>query len=58
MTHYDLYEGRETFEYHGNTAIERTRKRNGKVRREWIFFDSIEEALAYFNDYCACREAA
>jgi hypothetical protein len=57
MTHNDDLEGREFFEYHGNTAIERTRKKYGKVRRDWLFFDSIEEATAVFNDYCTCCEA-
>jgi hypothetical protein len=58
MTHYDHYDVQESFEYHGNTAIERTRKKNGRIRREWIFFDSIEEAVAFFNDYCTSCEAA
>jgi hypothetical protein len=58
MTAYDPYEGQEMFEYHGHTAIERTRRKNGKTRRDWIFFDSIEEALSFFNDYCLYHEAA
>lgn len=48
----------EHLEYHGNTAIERTRRQNGALRRDWLFFDSAEEALAFYHDYCACREAA
>ena len=48
----------ETYEYHGNTAIERTRKINGIVRRDWLFFDSAEDAEVFFNDHCACCEAA
>ena len=41
------------FEYHGNTEIERIRRRGGKtVRRDWIIFDSIEEAMEFFNTRC------
>jgi hypothetical protein len=43
----------ETLEYHGNTAIERTRFKDGSVQREWIYFDSAEEAVAFFNEVCA-----
>jgi len=58
MTHYFANaEGQEFFEYHGNTTIERIRKQRGRVRREWLFFDSAEEAVAFFNDQCACGEA-
>jgi hypothetical protein len=53
----DRRDGNEFFEYHGNTAIERVRKKNGKILRDWLFFDSIEEALSFFNDYCTCCEA-
>ncbi len=39
--------------YHGNTAIERIRTRAGAtVLRDWIYFDSVEEAQTYFNDDC------
>lgn len=40
----------EYFEYHGNTAIERIRKypRNVVVR-DWIYFNTVEEAMEYFN---------
>ena len=44
---------REVFEYHGNTAIERTRLQDGAVEREWIYFDSAEEAVEFFNEVCA-----
>jgi hypothetical protein len=38
------------FEYHGSTIIEHTRTRAGKtVWRDWIVFDSVEEAADYFN---------
>ena len=43
----------ETFEYHGNTAIERTRLQDGDVERDWILFDSAEEAVDFFNEVCA-----
>lgn len=48
----------EDLEYHGSTAIERVRRQNGAVRRDWLFFDSAEEAAAYFFEFCACLEAA
>ena len=39
------------YEYHGNTAIEYTRKQSGvTVKHDWIFFNSIEEASEYFNN--------
>ena len=41
------------FEYFGNTEIERIRKQHNKtVRRDWIIFDSVDEALEYFNNTC------
>jgi len=43
----------ETFEYHGNTAIEHTRLQNGNVEREWIYFDTTEEAVAFFDEVSA-----
>jgi succinyl-CoA synthetase alpha subunit len=40
----------DLFEYHGSTVIEHTRTRAGKtVWRDWIVFDSVEEAADYFN---------
>lgn len=45
------------YEYHGNTTIERTRKKDGlTVLRDWIIFDSVEEATQYFNDTCEYEE--
>jgi hypothetical protein len=40
----------EYLEYDGNTAILRIRKypRHG-VMRQWLYFDSVEEAMSYFN---------
>jgi hypothetical protein len=41
----------EILEYHGNTAVERVRKRGDSILlRDWIFFDSVEEAEAFFHD--------
>ena len=46
-------DNQERFEYHGNTAIEHTRLRDGHVEREWIHFDSAEEAVEFFDEVCA-----
>ncbi len=59
MTRYhENRDGQEFFEYHGNTAIERIRRYRGRVRREWLFFDSAEEAEGFFNEHCASVEVA
>jgi len=43
----------DCFEYHGNTTIEQTRKQDGfTIWRDWIIFDSVEEAAEYFNNHC------
>ena len=44
----------ECYEYHGNTTIELTR-RQGKVTvwRDWITFDTVQEAAEYFNEHCS-----
>jgi len=43
----------EKFEYHGNTAIERIRKRGRIViARDWLLFDTVEDAAEYFNSSC------
>ena len=48
---YDQYQDR--YEYHGNTIIERIRKEAGMtVQRDWILFDSVEEAQEFFNNNC------
>ncbi len=53
MTHHIIHpDYQECYEYHGNTAIERVRLRDGGVERDWIFFDSAEEALEFFSDQC------
>lgn len=51
-------EGNEYFEYHGNTIIERIRKQaEGPISRDWILFDSVEEASDYFNENSYAMEA-
>ncbi len=41
------------FEYFGNTEIERIRKKGEKtIRHDWIIFDTVDEAMAFFNDPC------
>jgi hypothetical protein len=43
-------EYQEIYEYHGNTAIEYTRCQGGRtILQEWILFDSVEEAIEFFN---------
>ena len=38
------------FEYFGNTEIERIRRRAGHIlRRDWIIFDFVVEAIDSFN---------
>ena len=44
---------RDHFEYFGNTEIERIRKQGEKtIRHDWIIFDSVDEAMEFFNDWC------
>ena len=53
MTNFIEYsDAREAFEYHGNTAIERTRMLDGIIEREWIYFDTAEEAADFFYEQC------
>jgi hypothetical protein len=43
----------EYFEYHGNTIVERIKKGAGNtISRDWILFDSVEEAQDFFNNNC------
>lgn len=43
----------DSYEYHGNTTIELTRRHAGEIIwRDWIIFDTVEEAAEYFNDAC------
>ena len=39
------------YEYHGNTTVEFTRKQDGiTLKRDWILFDSVEEAQEFFHE--------
>jgi len=41
----------ENYEYHGNTAVEITLVKNGvTIKRDWIFFDSVQEAQNFFYE--------
>jgi hypothetical protein len=41
----------EAFEYHGSTTVEITRRRGGRVVwKDWLIFDSVEEAIAFYNE--------
>ena len=41
----------EYFEYHGNTMVVRIKKGTGNtISRDWLLFDSVEEAQEFFND--------
>jgi len=41
----------ESFEYHGNTAVEINLIKNGvTIKRDWIFFDSVQEAQDFFYE--------
>lgn len=43
----------ESYEYHGNTVVERTRKRGARIfQRDWLVFDSAEEAADFFYSRC------
>jgi hypothetical protein len=54
MTGHIAYQDfQETYEYHGNVAIERVRLQDGTVERDWLYFDSTEEAVEFFNEVCA-----
>ena len=52
MTRHELYpDYHECYEYHGNTAVEITRKQAGvTIKRDWVLFDSVEEAQEFFHD--------
>jgi len=44
---------RECFVYHGGTTIERICRQNGAVvSRDWLLFNSVEEAEEFFNTDC------
>jgi len=46
--YYDL------FEYHGSTQVVRIRRQGKRIlRKDWLTFNSVEEALDYFNSGCS-----
>lgn len=52
--HTDKYRSRDLYEYHGNTEVERVKKSGNRVvSREWVLFDTVEEAMDYFNAHRA-----
>jgi len=51
ITAHPDYEDR--LEYHGSTTIERVRRQAGiTIRRDWLMFNTVEEACEYFNEHC------
>lgn len=47
------FEHQDFYEYHGSTIIERTRQQGGEtILRDWLLFDTVEEAREYFDDRC------
>jgi len=52
MTLQNYYSGYyENYEYHGNTAVEITLVKQGvTIKRDWIFFDSVQEAQNFFYE--------
>jgi hypothetical protein len=47
----------DCYEYHGNTTIELTRKQGEMTLwRDWITFDTVEEAAVYYNEHCSACE--
>lgn len=48
----------EIYEYHGNTSVQRIRRFRGRREmRDWILFDSVKEAQAWFNEIIDPLEA-
>jgi len=54
MTRHESYPDYQCcYEYHGNTTVEFTRKQDGiTLKRDWILFDSVEEAQEFFYENC------
>jgi hypothetical protein len=54
MRKHELYPTcHDFFEYYGNTEILRIRNQNGtSAKQDWLIFDSVEEAMEYFNTIC------
>ena len=55
MTRYESNSDFQNFyEYHGNTTVEIIRKQDGvTIARDWMLFDSVEEAQDFFNNNCS-----
>ncbi len=52
IQHEFLEEAQNSYEYHGNTTIEMTRKQDGvTIEREWLLFDTVEEAQEFIYEY-------
>ena len=54
MRKYEIYPTyRDLYEYHGSNEIIRIRKQYGKIiRKDWLVFNTPEEAMEYFNTKC------
>jgi hypothetical protein len=54
MRKYEMYPGyHDLFKYFGTTEIERIRIKGATaIRRDWIVFKTVDEALEYFNEKC------
>jgi len=54
MAKHEFYlDYQDYYEYHGNTAVEITRKLGDRtIKRDWILFDSTKDAQNFFNDNC------
>ena len=51
MQHNVVPEDQSSYEYHGNTMIEMTRRQDGvTIEREWLLFDTVEEAQEFLNE--------
>ena len=51
MTKHEYHQNcHDLFEYHGSTTIEFIRKKFGEtIKRDWLLFDTIEEATDFFD---------
>lgn len=48
---YPEYE--DAYEYHGCTTISVIRRRAGStIWRDWLIFDTVEEAASFFHESC------
>jgi hypothetical protein len=50
ISYQDYY---DSYEYHGSTTVVVTRRQGRHtIWKDWIVFDTVEEASEYFNDHC------